>query len=142
MKNKLLLMRFTMVLAVLVLINSCSTFTMRGYQYQLNTTSENIQVIGDYKIKVSVTKFLGQSGVSTFANISSEEPDYVIKRAIQKEIAKRGGTGAVNIKIKYGSNPLHWILNAITFNIVAPAKATVTFTVIKEIKEEGVNHEK
>jgi hypothetical protein len=57
---------------------------------------------------------------------------YLIERTIMGEVQARGGTAAINIKLKWGSNPLQWILNGLTWNIWAPTTLTVSGTVIKE----------
>jgi hypothetical protein len=111
---------------------SCTTFQASGLQMGLDSTKDGIVVLGDFTTKTTVNKFLGSSGGTTLFNLSSSITDEAVASAVQREILKKGGTAAINIEIKYGSNPIQWILNAITFNIWAPATATISGTVIKE----------
>jgi hypothetical protein len=75
---------------------------------------------------------LGQSGGTNLFNISSNATSGPIRDAIEKEIRKKEGTAAINISVKYGSNPLQWFLNGLTFNIWAPSTVTISGTVIKQ----------
>lgn len=126
MKNKL----FFIALAVCIVFGACTTFQATGLQFGVST--KGTEILGDFSTKIWTHKFLGQSGGTNLFNISSGVTSGPIKNAIDKEIQKKGGTAAVNITIKYGSNPIQWILNNITFNIWAPATVTITRTVIKE----------
>jgi len=127
MKNK-----FLIVLAVCVSIGfvGCTTFQADGIQMGLATNgTENL---GTFTTKVYINKFLGTSGGTNFLNISSNATTGPIRSAIEKEIQKKGGTAAINISIKYGSNPLQWWLNGLTVNIWAPSTVTISGTIIKQ----------
>lgn len=128
MKNKLFLI--TMVVSLCICFAACTTFEASGIQMGMSTSGT--QVLGDFSTKVTVSKFLGQSGGTTFANISSGATTGPIRDAIDREIRKMGGTAAINVSIKYGSNPVQWILNSLTFNLWAPATITIKGTVIRQ----------
>lgn len=119
-----------MVGLALMLASSCTTFTASNLQVGERKTS--YQILGDFSKKIWVTKFLGISGGPTLFNISAGRSAGVIEKAVMKEIEARGGTAAINIKIKWGSNPVQWFLNWLTLSIYAPTTATITGTVIKE----------
>jgi hypothetical protein len=112
------------------MFSSCSTFQASGLQ--MGARNSKYQVLGDFRTKIWVHKFLGQSGGNTLFNITSDISEGVIQRTITREIQARGGTAAINISLKWGSNPIQWILNGITWNIWAPTTLTVSGTVIKE----------
>ena len=128
MKNKL----FLIVLAVFVSIGfiACTTFQASGMQVGLSISGN--EVLGNFTTRVYVNKFLGQSGGTNFLNISSNATSGPIRDAIDREIAKQGGTAAINVSIRYGSNPLQWFANYITFNLWAPATVTISGTVIRQ----------
>jgi len=128
MKNKLLLI----VLAVFLSIGfvSCTTFQANGIQMGMIT--DGYEILGNFSKKVYINKFLGTSGGTNLFNLSSDATNGPIRDAIEKEIQKKGGTAAINISIKYGSNPIQWWLNGLTGNIWAPSTVTISGTVIKQ----------
>ena len=75
---------------------------------------------------------MGQSGGTNFLNLSSNATSGSIRDAIDKEIQKKGGTGAINISVKYGSNPVQWFFNYLTLNIWAPSTVTISGTIIQQ----------
>jgi hypothetical protein len=93
---------------------------------------ENMQVVGNFEDTVMVHKFLGQSGGTNLFNITSDATEGALNDIAWKNIRNMGGTGAVNVQVTYGSNILHWFLNGLTGNIWAPAKITVSGTVVRE----------
>jgi hypothetical protein len=124
--------KFLILLAVCLSIGfvGCTTFVSNGMQMGFATNeTENL---GDFQTKVYVNKFLGASGGANLFNLSSNATSGPIRDAIEKEIKKKGGTAAINISIKYGSNPLQWFLNYLTGNIWAPSTVTISGTVIKQ----------
>jgi len=126
--------KFLIVLAVCLSIGfvGCTTFQADGIQMGFSTAgTENL---GNFTTKVHINKFLGQSGGANFLNLSSNATSGPIRNAIDKEIQKKGGTAAINISIKYGSNPVQWWLNVLTYNIWAPSTVTISGTVIKQNK--------
>jgi hypothetical protein len=128
MKNKL----FLIVLAVCVgmFLVACTTFQASGIQMGISISGyENL---GNFSTKVYVSKFLGQSGGTNLLNLSSNATTGPIRDVIDKEIQKKGGTAAINISIKYGSNPIQWFLNYLTLNIWAPATVTISGTIIRQ----------
>jgi hypothetical protein len=128
MKNKL----FLVVLAVCVCIAfvGCTTFQANGIQMGFSTNGT--EILGDFSTKVYINKFLGQSGGTNLFNLSSNATSGPIRDAIDREIRKKEGTAAINISVKYGSNPIQWFLNGLTFNIWAPSTVTISGTVIKQ----------
>jgi len=128
MKNKLFLI--VLVVCVLVIYSACTTFQASGFQVGMSTSGT--EVLGNFSTSVYINKFLGQSGGTNFLNLSANATSGPIRDAIDREIQKMGGTAAINISIKYGSNPIQWILNSITGTIWAPSTATITGTVIRQ----------
>jgi hypothetical protein len=88
--------------------------------------------LGDFSTRVNINKFLGTSGGTNVFNLSANATSGPIRDAIDAEIRKKGGTAAINVSIKYGSNPFQWFLNYLTLNIWAPSTATITGTVIRQ----------
>jgi|TergutMp193P3_1026864.scaffolds.fasta_scaffold19305_2 hypothetical protein len=128
MKNKL----FLIVLVVFVGMGfiACTTFQASGIQMGMNTSG--YEVLGNFTTRVLINKFLGQSGGANLFNLSSNATSGPIRDAIDKEIQKKGGTAAINVSIKYGSNPIQWILNNITGTIWAPSTVTISGTIIRQ----------
>ena len=124
--------KFLIVLAVCVSICfvGCTTFQASGIQMGFSTSgTENL---GNFTTKVYINKFLGQSGGTNLFNLSSNATTGPIRDAIEREIQKKGGTAAINISVKFGSNPFQWFLNYITFNLWAPATVTISGTVVRQ----------
>jgi hypothetical protein len=128
MRNKWLLI--ILIVCVGICFIACTTFQANGIQMGLSTNgTENL---GNFTTKVYINKFLGTSGGTNLFNLSSNATSGPIRDAIEKEIQKKGGTAAINISIKYGSNPLQWFLNNLTGSIWAPSTVTITGTIIKQ----------
>jgi len=96
---------------------------------------QKYEKVGDFKEKEWTNKFLGW-GVNggTLFNLSSNATDPQVRQAVEKNVKKLGGDGAIDVKIKYGSNPLHWFLTLITGAIWVPGTVTVTGTVVKAVE--------
>jgi hypothetical protein len=109
---------------------SCTTFQASGLQ--MGGRNARYQVLGDFNTKVWVHKFLGQSGGATLFNIGAGISEGAVQSTIMREVQARGGTSAINVKLKWGSNPIQWILNGLTWNIWAPTTLTISGIVIKE----------
>jgi len=75
----------------------------------------------------------GEVNGGTLFNLSSNATEPKIRDAIEKNIKKLGGDAAIDVKIKYGSNPGQWILTWITLGIWMPGTVTVTGTVVKAV---------
>jgi hypothetical protein len=90
------------------------------------------EILGDFTTRVYINKFLGTSGGTNFLNLSSHATDGPIRNAIDAQIREKGGTAAINISIRYGSNPLQWFLNNITGTIWAPSTVVISGTIIKQ----------
>ncbi|MDR3130238.1 MAG: hypothetical protein LBU18_01690 [Treponema sp.] len=131
MKRKLLLSGIlSLALVFGFCLAGCTTFQASGLQ--MGARNSQFQVLGDFTTKVWVHKFLGTAAGPTLFNIGSELSESVIQKTIMTEVTARGGTAAINIKLKWGSNPVQWILNGITYHVWAPTTLTVSGTVIKE----------
>jgi hypothetical protein len=115
--------------AVVAAITSCTSFQASGLE--VHQTATEGSVIGDFSIDVKIHKFLGSAGGNTLFNLASDATDPAIVQAIRTEIQNRGGTSAINVKIQYQATFLNLLLNSITANIYAPARAHVTGTIIK-----------
>ncbi|MDA3851050.1 MAG: hypothetical protein PF447_07225 [Spirochaetaceae bacterium] len=118
-----------LVIAMVLLVSSCTTFKVSGLQ--INSEMPSYNNVGDFDITVKVTEFLGAPGGANLANISSDNMDTEIYDAIQREIQKMSGDAAVNVEIEYVATLGNYVANAVTFSIFAPAKAHITGTIVK-----------
>jgi hypothetical protein len=126
------------VLAMLLVLGfgltGCTTFQASGLQTGLAVNGQGYEKVGDFSEKEWTNKFLGWgSNGGTLFNLSSNATDQQVREAIEKNIKKFDGDGVIDVKIKYGSNPLQWILTAITGAIWMPGTVTVTGTVVKAV---------
>jgi len=108
---------------------SCTSFQISGLEVAQGASSGN--TLGDFDINVNVTKFLGYSSGPNLANITSDATDPSVIDAIKAEVARLGGTKAINVKIEYKATFIQILLNAITWGIYAPATAHITGTVVR-----------
>ncbi|MDR0472877.1 MAG: hypothetical protein LBH43_04305 [Treponema sp.] len=108
---------------------SCTSFQVSGVEVAQQASSGD--VLGSFDIKVNVVKFLGSAAGSNLFNVSSDATDPKIVDAVKAEVAKLGGSRAINVKIVYQASFINLLLNSITGFIYAPATAHVTGTVIK-----------
>jgi len=133
-KKKNLLGILVMVLVLSTVLIGCTTFVASGLQMGLVINGQKYEKVGDFSEKEWTNKFLGW-GVNggTLFNLTSNATDPQVRDAVEKNIKKLGGDGAIDVKIKYGSNPLQWILTAITGGIWVPGTVTVTGTVVKAV---------
>jgi len=106
------------VFAFSMVLIGCTTFVASGMQMGLVINGQKYEKVRDFSEKEWTNKFLGW-GVNggTLFNLSSEATDPQVRKAVEKNIKKYGGDAAIDIKIKYGSNPIQWILTAITGGI-------------------------
>jgi hypothetical protein len=118
----------------LLLFASCTTFQVNDLQMGLVINGQKYEKLGEFSEKEWTNKFLGW-GVNggTLFNLSSNATDPKVREAVQKNVKKLGGDGAIDVKIKYGSNPVQWILTGITGGIWMPGTVTVTGTVVKAV---------
>ena len=128
MTKKMVLM---VAVAICLAISSCVSFQASGLQMGLEQSQSLYENLGDFSSRVWVNKFIGTSGGTTFLNLSSDATDGVIRNTIEKEIRKKEGDAAINIRIRYGNGPLTYLLNVITVGIWAPSTVTVTGTVVR-----------
>jgi hypothetical protein len=123
------------VLVVGMFISSCTTFQASGLQMGIIINGQMYEKLGDFSEKEWTNKFLGW-GVNggTLFNLSSDATDLQVREAVEKNIKKLGGDAAVDVRIRYGSNPIQWILTAFTGAIWMPGTVTVTGTVVKAVQ--------
>ena len=123
-------LKMGLILALVVLaVTSCTTFKASGLSY--TTAPAQQTTLGTFRTEVWVNGFLGSSGGAKLFNISSDFTDQAVKDAIQKEIAAKGGTAAVDVTIENQASFVDMVLNAITDSIYAPSDLIITGTVIK-----------
>jgi hypothetical protein len=123
-----------MALVLGIGLAGCTTFQASGLQMGLVINGQRYEKVADFSEKEWTNKFLGwgiQGG--TLFNLSSSAIDPQVREAIEKNIKEFGGDGVIDVRIKYGSNPLQWILTGITLGIWMPGTVTVTGTVVKAV---------
>ena len=117
-------------------LTGCITFQASGLQMGLYINGQKYEKMGDFTEKEWTNKFLGfyflPNGATLF-NLSSNATDPQVREAIEKNIKKFGGDGVIDVRVRYGSNPLQWIFAAITLGIWMPGTVTVTGTVVKAV---------
>lgn len=112
----------------------CTTFQASGLQMGLVINGQKYEKIGDFSEREWTNKFLGWGGKGgTLFNLSQNSTDPKVREAIEKNIKKLGGDGAIDVRIKYGTNPLQWIVSTITLNIWYPCTVVVSGTVVKAV---------
>lgn len=119
---------------VVMMLAGCTTFKADGLAFM--PMPDDMQVVGNFEDTVMVHKFLGTSGGTNLFNLTSDATKGALTDLAWKNIRNMGGTGAVNVQVTYGSNVLHWFLNNLTGRIWAPAKITVSGTVVKERNQQ------
>lgn len=122
------LVRIVMVLLVGIAIAGCTTFQVSGMQ--VVEEMPGMTPIGDFEVSFRVSEFLGLSGGPNLFNVSATNMDNEIRDAIRREIENRSGDAAINVQVKYEATFLDLLFGQVTFNIWAPATATITGTVI------------
>lgn len=122
------------IMALAVGLAGCTTFQASGLQMGLVINGQQYEKVHHFSEKSWTNKFLawGLHGGTLF-NLSSEATDPRVRAVIEKNIKNYGGDAAIDVKIKYGSNPLQWILTGITGGIWMPGTVTVTGTVVKAV---------
>ncbi|MDR0551088.1 MAG: hypothetical protein LBG72_03615 [Spirochaetaceae bacterium] len=115
-------------------LTGCTTFQASGLQMGLVINGQKYQKVRDFSQKEWTNKFLGWgSSGGTLFNLSSDATDPQVREAVEKNIKKYDGDAAIDVKIKYGSNPIQWILSFITAGIWVPGTVTVTGTIVKAV---------
>ena len=131
--------RFWLGMLVLALVfgtvlAGCTTFQASGLQMGLVINGQKYEKVHDFWEKEWTNRFLGWAGGgNTLFNLSSGAADPQVRDAVEKNIRKYGGDAAIDVKIKYGSNPVQWLLTWVTFGIWVPGTTTVTGTVVKAV---------
>ncbi|MDR1215649.1 MAG: hypothetical protein LBK25_03100 [Treponema sp.] len=112
----------------------CTSFQASGLQMGLVINGQKYEKVGDFSEKEWTNKFLGWGfNGGTLFNLSSNATEPEVRDAVEKNIRKFGGDGAIDVRIKYGSNPLQWILTGLTMGIWMPGTVTVNGTIVKAI---------
>ncbi|MDR2509787.1 MAG: hypothetical protein LBC77_03985 [Spirochaetaceae bacterium] len=133
MKKNIVFM-LAMALTFGIGLAGCTTFQASGLQMGVAINGQKYQKVGDFSEKEWTNKFLGWgSNGGTLFNISSNATEPEVRDAIEKNIKKYGGDGAIDVKIRYGTNPLQWILTFFTGGIWVPGTVTVTGTIVKAV---------
>jgi hypothetical protein len=133
-RKKILMGILVIVLVFGSVLTGCTTFQASGFQSGLVLNGQKYEKVGDFSEKEWTNKFLGWgSNGGTLFNLSSDATDPKVREAIEKNVKKFGGDGAVDVKIQYGSNPVQWFLTFITGGIWMPGTVTVTGTVVKAL---------
>lgn len=125
MKKMGLILLSVLFMAVLA---SCTTFSARGLS---SYTPKDYEVLGQFEESVTVNRFVGSPGGASLFNILEDAPGDAADKLIRKEIQKLGGSGAINIEIKYEAVFWNMLVNSITGGLWAPAKLTISGTVIR-----------
>lgn len=118
-----------LVISMVLLLGSCTTFKVSGLQITKDMPSYD--TVGEFDITVKVMEFLGSPGGANLLNVSAENMDTEIYDAIQREIDKFSGDAAVNVEIEYIATPGGILVNGLTASILAPAQAHVTGVIVK-----------
>jgi len=124
---------FVLLAAVALLFASCTSFQASGLAYrQQPQGTPSYTVLGDFQRVITVNAFLGSSGGTKLFNATADVMDGPIHDVILKEIAAKGGTGAINIKVVQKASFINILLNSLTATIYAPCDVEISGTVIKE----------
>ena len=132
--KKMWLGMLVLALALGLGLTGCTTFRASGLQMGLVINGQKYEKVGDFSEKEWTNKFLGWAPYGgTLFNLSSDATDPKVRGAIEKNIRKLGGDAAIDVRIRYHSNILHWILSTITAGIWLPGTVTVSGTVVKAV---------
>ena len=123
-------LKFGLILSVLALFMTvgCTTFKAEGLSFM--PKSSNMQVLGHFHEGKTVIELFGTSGGENLFNISASAMADKVPGIIWNEVNKMGGNAAVNVEIRYYVGPLSYLLNAITFHILAPARIVIEGDVV------------
>lgn len=130
MRNKVMPALLLPAMVLVLLLAGCTTFKAEGLSFM--PPDDGLQVVGTFEEKVTVHKFLGNPGGLNLFNITSNATVNALTGEVWNAVHKAGGTGAVDVKVKYSANVLHYLANSITFGIWAPAKITVSGTIVRK----------
>lgn len=117
----------TVIFALFATVISCTTFKVDGLSY-----GGSGEILGTFEKKVTVNKFLGQSGGSTLFNFSQDSTDEKIMSVISSECARLGGSRAINISIEQKATFGQIFANSLTGRLWAPVKLIIKGTVVKD----------
>ena len=117
------------LLVAIALAMGCTTFKASGLA--VLPKGATYQQLGQFHTTVWVNQFLGSPGGTKLFNLSADATDGPVFDAIQREILKAGGSGAINITIINQPDILALILSGVTSGLYAPTRVDITGTVIK-----------
>ena len=124
----------TLALVFSIGLAGCTTFQAAGLQMGVTINGQKYEKVGNFTEKEWTNKFLGWGGSGgTLFNLSSNATEPEVRQAIEKNIRKYGGDGVIDVRIKYGINPIQWLLKAVTVGIWMPGTVTVSGTVVKAV---------
>lgn len=112
---------------VLVALASCTTATFANMAYG---TPSSYESLGTFETTVTGNKWLGSGAGTTYFNIAADAPGNTLQEALQMEIDKLGGNGAINVEIVYGLEFIDYLLNYVSGSIYAPYTITITGEVV------------
>lgn len=118
-----------LIVAMVLLASSCTTFKVSGLQITKDMPSYD--TVGEFDITVKVMEFLGSAGGANLLNVTADQMDSEIYDAIQREIEKFSGDAAVNVEIEYLASAGNILVNGLTGSILAPAQAHITGVIVK-----------
>jgi len=132
--KKIWLGMLALVLVFGMVLAGCTSFVASGLQMGLVINGQKYEKVADFSEKQWTNKFLGWgANGGTLFNLSSDATELQVRKAVEKNIKKYNGDAAIDVKIKYGTNPLHWIFTYITVGIWMPGTVTVTGTIVKAV---------
>lgn len=110
-------------------LTSCMTFS--ADELAVLKTDSSMKMLGHFEKEVMVNEFLGSSGGANLFNVTADEMSEKLDALVWKEIEKKGGNGAINVKVEYKASFLDIVLNSLTLSIWAPAHLKVSGDVIQ-----------
>ncbi|NCN05667.1 MAG: hypothetical protein GW949_08550 [Spirochaetales bacterium] len=119
---------FSVAVLLVFVLASCTTMRVTDLSFG---EPASVQTLGTFETSVSGFKLLGSGAGTTIANIRSNAPGDTIESAVQAEIAKLGGNGAINVTVEYGADFLDLLLTGLTGSIYAPYSIKISGTVVK-----------
>lgn len=133
MKRRILIFFCTIIIALT--FSNCTTYRASGLSYGDPKSEE----LGSFERKVTVWKFIGESGGPTLFNATQRKTEKALTNVLDEEISKKGGNGVKDLSIIHEASFFNILLNSITWSLVAPVKLKVSGTVVKYPNEQDNN---
>ncbi len=128
---------FFLVSCMAAVFAGCTSFKSEGLSYFPDYS--NYDYMGKFDVTVRVTELFGMPGGLNLFNITADEMSDKLMSVVSREVAKRGGDGAVEIEIKYSAGLLDYIIYGLTGEVVAPAELNVSGFIVK-YRNKGLSH--